>query len=135
MDDRELERLAKRLGSRASQEIDVDRVANRVVTRLRGEGHRERTLFANKRSVRWIAQIAAVLVLLVTGSIILRNGGVTERAPGFAVPMALDDLSESELSDVLDSLTFAGPVQHVGRGGIDDLSDAELEQLLAMMES
>ena len=139
MEVRELERLAKQLGARAEQRIDVDRVAKQVVSRLRNEPEHTdgpRVPWMGKRAVRRALQIAAVLVVMVTGGLIVRNIGVTPNiAPEFAVPLALDDLSELELTDVLDSLELVGPVQHVGRGGIDDLSEAELEELLAMMES
>ena len=139
MEDQELERLAKGLGARAERQLDVDGVAERVVQRLRSDGPQSghgpvRRL--GKRTVRRAIQIAAVFIVVVTGGLMMRNSRMTRNvAPEFAVPLALDDLTEEDLTDVLDSLEFDAPVQHVGRGGIDDLSETELEELLAMMES
>ncbi len=137
MEDRELERLAKQLGARAEQQIDVDRVAKQVVSRLRNEPQDTgpRVLRMGKRTTRRVLQIAAMLAVVLTGGLVVQNIRVTPTvASEFAVPLALDDLSELELTDVLDSLELVGPVRHVGRGGIDDLNASELAELLAMME-
>jgi hypothetical protein len=131
MDDRELERIAERLGSRAAAELNVERVADRVVARLRSEP-------AVKRSVpvaRWLA-LAAGFVVLIAGSVLVMHRRAPEQtaAQAVAVAPALDELSEPELAEVLDSLSWQAPASAQLATTLDDLDAAQLKELLTLME-
>jgi hypothetical protein len=131
MDDGQLERIAARLGSRAAAELNVERVADRVVTRLRSEP-------AAPRSVpvaRWLA-MAAGLVVLIAGSVFVTRHRTDEAAQAQAVAVApvLDELSEPELAEVLDSLSWQAPASAQLATTLDDLDATQLAELLTLME-
>jgi len=131
MEDRELERIAARLGGRAAAELNVERVASRVVARLRSEP-------VVRRSVpvaRWLA-LAAGLVVLIAGSVLVVGPRRSTPTPGQAVAVApaLDELSEPELSEVLDSLSWQAPASAQLAATLDDLDATQLEELLTLME-
>ncbi len=130
MDDSQLERIAARLGSRAAGELDVERVADRVVARLRSEP-------AVRRPVpvaRWLA-LAAGLVVLIGGSVVVMRQRTPQVSPqAVAVAPMLDELSEPELSEVLDSLSWEAPASAQLATTLDDLDAAQLQELLALME-
>jgi len=131
MDDRQLDRIAARLGTRAAAELNVERVAERVVARLRAEPPVARSIPV----ARWLA-LAAGIVVLIAGSVFtIRNQG-HEPVPSEPVALvpALDELSEPELSEVLDSLSWQAPASSRLAATLDDLDTAQLEELLALME-
>jgi hypothetical protein len=131
MDDRELERIAARLGGRAAAALDVERVARRVVARLRAEPPARRHMPA----ARWLA-LAAAVVLLIAGSVFtVRNQGAgTMTVLPVAVAPALDQLSEPELAEVLDSLSWEAPASTQLATTHDDLDATQLRELLALIE-
>lgn len=130
--DRELERLAPRLGGRAADAIDVERVASRVATRLRSAGAPVRPQPAG----RWLA-LAAGVALMIGGGLL--TFGTEGKPPDTTHPVAvstpgLHDLSAAELSQVLDSLAAADPVVVDGQPTLEDLNAEQLRRLLSMME-
>jgi hypothetical protein len=131
MDDRELERIAERLGSRAAAALNVDLVAQRVVARLRAEPPARRSI----SPARWLA-LAAGIVMLIAGSVFtIRNATHVPLPPlPVAVAPALDQLSEPELTEVLDSLTWEAPASAQLVTTLDDLDATQLRELLALME-
>lgn len=132
--ERDLERLAVAAGERAAARLDVDRVAERVVRRLREEPRRG----GLGRVARWLA-LAAAVVVVVGGGVYLRQavtGSHTTTSPVAQVPVptVLDGLSSSELDEVLDSLVVAAPVSQQAAVSLDALNEQQLEELLARME-
>jgi hypothetical protein len=93
MNEHEIERIARRLGARASEGLDVDALAHRVTARLRVARDREPA----QRVSRWLA-IAAGLAILVAGSLVtFRTGQPAMGDGGIATVVAptLDDLSST----------------------------------------
>ena len=95
MDEPRLERVAKVMGARAADRLDVERVA------------------------------AGVLV-----------PGVLDHRPEPAAVIApiLGDLSADELTEVFDSLSIEAPVHETVAVGFEDLNEAQLQELLRLME-
>ena len=107
MNEHRLNEVARRLGARAAERLDVAETARRVVTRLRDEP-------AQPAGVVWIHQtwirIAATVVVLIGGGVALGvvppghgpgGGGSTHAA--HLVADDLNDLSTDELQDMLSS--------------------------------
>jgi hypothetical protein len=131
MDDGQLERIAARLGSRAAGELNVEHVADRVVARLRSEPPVARSLPMRP----WLA-LAAGLVVLIGGGVLVTRLRPHEMATTQAavVAPALDELSDAELSEVLDSLAWQAPASAQLAGTLDDLDATELATLLTLLE-
>lgn len=131
MDDRELERIAARLGSQGAAALNVERVAQRVMARLRAEPPARRSI----SPARWLA-LAAGIVMLIGGSVFtIRNANHMQVSPlPVAGAPALDQLSEPELTEVLDSLSWEAPASAQLVATLDDLDATQLEELLVLME-
>ncbi len=130
MDEKEIERMARALGTRRVQDFDVDTSAIRVLERLKAE---------RRRRVWWkspvLARAAAVaLVVGAAGWIATKEGVFSGKEAGFAVPYELSGLSTAQLHEVLDSLTFDAPAFEQVSVGLDDLDADQLTQLLNAME-
>jgi len=140
----ELERALGKLDARAAsraRRVDPERVAARVLERLRTEREPARRLvfpagLGFSLSPRWVALAAAATVVVVAGGIatgVLRRGG----GRSVAVPVvaaALDSLSRQELETVLSA---AGEVRAVVTdsvpvvtGAWDELSEEQLRAVL-----
>ncbi len=134
MDQRNLEKLAKILGAGPAEQLNVERVAERVVARLRSDRERPRLWW----STPTVWRAAAAAALLVTGGVLVRHA--LERRPSEQVANAgtpvLRGLSTDELEEVFDSLALEAPVHEVagGGGGLESLTEAQLKELLRMME-
>lgn len=133
-DDRNLEQMARGLGASAAERVDVERVAARVVARLREDrdaGRSPERLWWRTPAV--LRAAAAVLVLaaggLVARSVLVRQG--PELAASFP---ALAELSTAELEEVYDSLSFETPLHEVVAVGLHDLTEEQLRELLRLME-
>ncbi|HVH11379.1 MAG TPA: hypothetical protein VM736_16410 [Gemmatimonadales bacterium] len=138
LDDARLVQVARGLGERAADRLDVERAARGVVARWRAE---PRHLAARPALIgiapAWL-RIAAALVLVVGGAVALGiwRGG----ARGLAAPteiVDLSDLSAGELNELLSSVAEtpgAEPVlpQDVG---LDDLTASQLRVLLESLEA
>ncbi len=129
MDKRQLERLSARLGTSAADDVDLDHVAARVVSRLRS-GEKIPT---RHRVWPWLVAAAAAATLAVPGYKWLHEVGNAPSAQVGAAP-ELDLLTDTELAEVLDSLDFQAPVAQVVTATLDDMNEQQLEELLAIME-
>ncbi|HEY6807710.1 MAG TPA: hypothetical protein VI160_02890 [Gemmatimonadales bacterium] len=134
-EDAELERLARGLGARAGERLDVERTVQGVTARLRAARASERPLWARPR----VLQIAAAVVLVVGAAWLLRTRFITPAQPtpvaSLRITADLDDLSTEQLSALLPALDSAGDVvAPPDDTGIEGLSADELRQLLAVMK-
>jgi len=144
--DGKLQEVARRLGARASDRLDVERTAQAVVARLRTEPR------ADVRVLGWIRpawlRIAATLVIVVGAAVVVRSlwrhqsTGTALVAAGGAGAGAgagadLNDLSLDQLRKVLEAVGQTGgepetvPSQDLS---LDDLSALELRALLESLE-
>ena len=129
--ERDLERLAPRLGDEAGAKLDVERVAARVTSRLRAAG--------GARPVRpvgrWLAMAAGLALIASAGWFTFgQNGTPPTVGDGPVLTPGLHDLSAGELRQVLDSLGPTAPSGIAGQVTLDDLDVEQLETLLTMME-
>lgn len=137
LDDARLVQVARGLGERAADRLDVERAARGVVARWRAEPRHPTRPALFGIAPAWL-RIAAALVLVVGGAVALGiwRGGVR----GLAAPteiVDLSDLSAGELNELLSSVAEtpgAEPVlpQDVG---LDDLTASQLRVLLESLEA
>ncbi len=131
MDERRIEQLARHLGDDRGNGVDPDAMAEAVVARLRSHANRER---------RWaiefkVLRAAAVIILIVGSGLVLNEARQQPSGPSsFGVPVALEGLGTNELEQVLDSLDYEAPTSEFVASGLNDLSESELQELLATME-
>jgi hypothetical protein len=132
-----LEALEARTAKRAAA-VDVERVAARVVERLRREGAQA------PRPVWWVRpaalRFAAAVVVLATAGVLVSR--IPSRAPatgrlevGIAV---MDSLNSRQLEAVLEAATELSPVADSAvpvsaSASLEDLSEQQLETLLASL--
>ena len=134
MNEQQIERLARQLGERAAREVDVERTAAAVLHRLRTDPATRRPWWSKPAVLR----VAASLVLLLGGALAIRayvatgDGGPAEATPALVV--SLDGLSESELTEMLDSMVTETPVYELVGAGLEDLNETQLEELLAQLD-
>jgi hypothetical protein len=137
--DRDLDKLAQRLGARAAERLDVERTAQAVVTRLREEP-RAPALAWLRMQPAWL-RIAAAMVLLLGAALVVR-GLLHEPATTSAMVVPLDgdlsDLTADQLRETMSSLDQPLSVETSWEGTIDgaleDLSKNELRTLLRTLE-
>jgi len=132
MNEPDLERLARNLGTTAADRLDVERVAERVLVRLRADrdGGRARPWWRRPAVLR----IAAAVVVLAGGGLVARNLLDRGDAVRGAVFPALVELSPAELLEIADSLSFDTPVHEGVAVGLQDLTEEQLRELLRLME-
>jgi len=133
-----LEALEARTAKRAAA-VDPERVAARVLERLRREGDEA------PRQVWWFRPAAlrfaaAVVVLAAAGLVVSR---IPSRGPGSAGGLAvgisaMDSLSSRQLEAVLEAAAEVSPVADSvlpasSAASLDDLSEQQLETLLASL--
>ena len=138
--DDKLQEVARRLGARAADRLDVERTAQAVVERLRTEPR------ADVRVLGWIQpawlRIAAVLLLLVGAGVVALNVRGPQLTTSPLLPPAsaggeLSELSGNELRIVLAALEEpSAERQGVSPQdvGLEDLSALELRALLESLE-
>lgn len=133
-DDARLESLAKRLGARAADRLDVDATARKVLQRLKDEPAQRTT---------WIQQswlrIAAAIVIVVGGGFALRQVWPSRDSGTHVAHFVADDLSDlsaDELRDVLTSFDdlVASDSDAVPESGTD-LRELDAQQLRAVLRS
>ena len=125
----QLVRLARQLGEREAAGVDAQKTAWAVMARLRREPAR-RTWRARMRPVR-LAAVASVLLAVGLGIRELARPG----APGkVVVPVEFAELPDDVLQEVLDSLSLDAPVSELVPVALNDLSESELTVLLETME-
>jgi hypothetical protein len=116
-----LHELAKRLGSRASDRLDVEATAQKVLQRLREQpAHRGGPIWVQ---TTWL-RIAAAVVILVGGVVTLRQiwPGSDDHVTHF-IADDLSDLSTDELRTLLTSFD-----QIIGESAVPD-STSDLHEL------
>lgn len=135
LQDEELRRLAGRLGSKAADRLNVDRLASAVVAHLQADTR------PGRPAPRWWSQpgwlrAAAAILLIAGGGILLRQATrVTHQA--HYVADDLQDLSADQLREVLGALdqTLAEPPAiEPSENDLDGLTTEQLEQLLQSLE-
>ncbi|HEV8510267.1 MAG TPA: hypothetical protein VGQ48_07415 [Gemmatimonadales bacterium] len=131
------EELARELGARAAQRLDVEATAQKVVQRLREEPAARRRVWIPQTWLR----IAAAIVIVVGGAVVAsrltpgRHPGVSAHA-AHLVADDLSDLSADELRAVLTSFEalVAGDSVAVPESGTD-LRELDAQQLRAVLRS
>ena len=101
MNEERMNEIARRLGAKAAERLDVAATAQKVVERLR-EPPAARVLWIHHTWVR----IAATVVVLVGGAVLFApgHGPGTRQHPSHLVADDLGDLSTDELRDILTTL-------------------------------
>ena len=134
-DDARLQEIAKRLGARAAERLDVDQTARAVVERLR-EQPAVRSAWVRPAWLR----IAATLVILAGGAFAMRqvwSGSDQDHAAHF-VADDLRDLSADQLRDVLatldETLTRDSTALPDGTADMDELDAQQLRAVLRSLE-
>jgi uncharacterized protein YlxW (UPF0749 family) len=137
-DDAKLQDVARLLGARAAERLDVERTAQAVVARLRTEPR------AQLRVLGWIRpawlRIAAALVMVVGAGVValnVRTPSFTTSLPAVSTGGDLSELSGDELRAVLDELGQAGGEPQAVSAqdvGLEDLSAPQLRALLESLE-
>lgn len=105
MEERELEALARRLGEREANAVNVERIVARVADRLRSG---EEVVTPGRFAHVWWLRVAAALVLVVgTGVVtrsLMRNPSLASSHAAHYVAEDLSDLSAEELRQLLNTL-------------------------------
>ena len=136
MNEHELEKLAQRLGARAAEQLDVERTAQAVVTRLR-EAPRVSVVTRLWMQSAWLK--VAVVLLLGTGAVTKALWRPQALAPagGEAAAAGLNDLSTDQLQQLLEVVDTpadgAAPV-YPPDASLDDLTAPQLRELLRSLE-
>ena len=128
------EALAKRLGARAAERLDVDATARKVLERLRDEPAQRPTWLPP----RWL-RIAAAVVIVVGGAFTLRQVWQDSESAAHVAHFVADDLSDlsteqlrevlSLLDEIVVSDTVAVPESST------DLRELDAQQLRAVLRS
>ena len=131
-DGRRLEDAAKKLGASAGAGLDVEMTAAAVMKRLREEPSVEAVGWRRWPVLGGFAAAAAVVLAvgILTSDRVNRGGSGQVLA---LAPAALQELSNHELEEVFDSLTFDAPVYELATRSIDDMTVGQLEELLQTM--
>lgn len=134
MDDERLHEIARRLGAGAAERLDVERVAARVVERLRTEPPAGRPPSPWWVQPGWM-RAAAVVVVMLGGGLLAREWlPAGSPHPAHFVADDLSDLSADQLREVLGSLDQALDDATVEPSD-DDLNDLTTEQLETLLRS
>jgi len=134
MDEHQIERVAKVLGDRAAERLDVERVAGAVVARLRADHAAVPRPARLWRRAPMVLRLAAALAVLVTGGVLVRGALENGAEPAAIIAPILRDLSADELTEVFDSLGVEAPVHESVAVGLESLNEAQLRELLRLME-
>lgn len=137
LDDRKLREEARRLGADAAGRVDVERVADAVVRRLReAPPARVGTLIRTG----WL-RIAAAVVILAGGGLavrqVLQNNPQQLAAGEYFVSDDLSDLSADELRElltVLDDTSAFGATVTAGDNDLTELDAQQLREVLRTLE-
>ncbi len=129
MNEQDIERAAAELGS--DVQIDVERVARRVVAELRTKA--VPAVWWRKASV---LRAAAAVAILVTGGVLVDRIAENSAEDGGAslLPVGLEELSATGLNEVLDSLDLFTPASELTPASLNDFDEEQLRELLVAME-
>lgn len=134
IEDPKLQELARRLGVKAGERLDVERMAQSVLAGLRRPA-RERTWLV-WTEVAWVRAAAMVVLLLGTGILLQTRAAPVRHAWGDPPVGSVQELSADQLTQVLDELdqpvdvTVPAPED----AGLEDLSEPQLRALLKSLE-
>ncbi len=124
-----LEEIARDLGDQAASRFDPNAAAEKVVARLRVEGREKKNRF---KATRILMRVAAVAVIAIGLGVVAQNAG--DGVDPISAPVELADFTDDELTEVMDSLFLEEPVYELASGDLYDLNEAELAELLELME-
>jgi len=130
MTEERLNELARKLGTRAAERIDVEATARRVVERLREQPVR-RPIWVQPTWLR----VAAAVVILLGGTITLRQiwlGGTTDEPVTHFIADDLRDLSADELRTLLTSFDQI-ITESVVPDSTSDLQELDAQQLRELL--
>jgi len=142
--DAKLQEVARRLGARAAERLDVERTAQAVVERLRTEPRAEVRVLGGIRPA-WL-RIAATLVIAVGAGVVVRSlwrhhpigtALIAAGGAGAGAGADLNDLSLDQLRQVLEAVDQPGGEHEAVSAqdlSLDDLSTLELRALLESLE-
>jgi hypothetical protein len=135
MDDTRLEELARRLGAGAAERLNVERLAGAVVERLRNEPKIERPGPSPWwMQPKWLRAAAVVVLMVGVGLVVRGRMQSGSRHTARYIAEELQDLSTSQLREVLvtldETLEAASPPSPE-----EDLNDLTTEQLQALLRS
>jgi hypothetical protein len=136
LQDGELQEVARRLGARAAERLDVERTAQAVVTRLRTEPRADVRVLGRIRPA-WL-RIAAALVLLVGAGTVVQRLSLDRPTPTSLATAAgadLNDLSADQLRRVLAEVGQPGGAPETVAWQDLSLEDLSASQLRALLES
>ena len=130
-DDAKLHQAAQRLGAAAAEKLDVDRIAVRVIERLRSEPAANRPAWLQPAWLR----IAAAVVLLVGGGLVWQT--VKSPAQSHVAHYVTDDLSDLSADQLQDVLNTLDETLDLGSTTLpdSDLEDLDAQQLQAVLRS
>jgi len=133
-EDAKLHSAARQLGAAAAERIDVERIASRVVERLREQP----TATGRPAWLQpaWL-RIAAAVVVLVGGGLMVRQFGRPQNVHGaHFVTDDLTDLTADQLRDVLNTLdeTLNVGSTTLPEGDLEDLDAQQLQAVLRSLE-
>ncbi len=136
LQDDKLQEVARRLGARAAERLDVEGAAQAVVARLRTEPRAEIRVLGWIRPA-WL-RIAAMLVIVVGGGVValnVRTSPLTTPLPSASAGGELSELSGEELRVVLEALGQPGSEAQAVSAQDVGLEDLSAPQLRALLES
>ncbi len=134
IEDPKLQELARKLGVRAAEQLDVEGIVQSVLHQLR-QPRRERTWLVWTQ-VAWV-RAAAMVVLLVGIGFLMQSPNESVRTAWDDPPVgAVQDLSADQLTRVLDELDQPVDVSVPAPedAGLEDLSEPQLRALLKSLE-
>jgi hypothetical protein len=135
VDDAKLQELARTLGTRAAERLDVERTAKAVIERLRTEPRAEVWVWVRPA---WLRIAAAVVVLVGAGAIALEMRTTPTSEPArVAAAGELGDLSAEQLRQVLDAVGQPDEQQQTVSAqevGLEQLTAPQLRALLEALE-
>jgi hypothetical protein len=128
-----LEDLARQLGARAAERLDVQTTARKVVERLREEPAR-RTVWIHETWLR----VAAAVVIVVGGAFAIRQASQdsdTGDHVAHFVADDLNDLSTDQLRDVLATFDEIVAGDSAEQDSSPDLHELDTQQLRALLRA
>ena len=136
LQDDKLQEVARRLGARAAERLDVEGTAQAVVARLRTEPRAEIRVLGWIRPA-WL-RIAAMLVIVVGAGVVALNVRTSPHTTPLRSTSAggeLSELSGEELRVVLEALGQPGSEAQAVSAQDVGLEDLSAPQLRALLES
>lgn len=134
IEDPKLQELARKLGVRAAERLDVERIAQSVIGRLRQPQRPRGWLVWTE--VAWVRAAAMVVLLVGIGVVMQPRTELVRGAWEDPSAGAVQDLSADQLTRVLDELDqpvdVAAPLPE--DAGLEDLSESQLRALLKSLE-